>query len=106
MSGTVSVPAREASVKAIHVTVTDDTLSVDLEDGRTIAVPLGFYPRLTHGTPAERNNVQISGAGHGLHWPDLDEDVGVEGLLLGKKSTESPESFQRWLAGRTKRGAP
>ena len=106
MSGTVSVPARETPVKAVHVTVTDDTLSVDLEDGRTIAVPLGFYPRLIHGTPAERNNVQISGAGRGLHWPHLDEDIGVEGLLQGKKSTESPESFERWLAERTGDSVP
>jgi hypothetical protein len=84
----------------IKVTVTDDTLSVDLEDGRTILVPIGWYPRLAHGTDAERANVQIAGAGFGLHWPDLDEDGGVEGLLLGKRSTESPESFERWLQKR------
>jgi hypothetical protein len=99
MSGTVSVPA-EATPKCAGVSVTDDTLSVDLEDGRTIAVPLSFFPRLTHATPAERSNVEISGAGHALHWPDLDEDIGIEGLLLGKRSTESPASFARWLAGR------
>jgi hypothetical protein len=86
--------------RAVKVTVTDDTLSVDLEDGRTISVPIGWYPRLSHGTPAERANVQISGAGFGFHWPDLDEDIGVEGLLLGKHATESPESFERWLQKR------
>ncbi len=86
--------------RVIDVTVTDDTLSVDLEDGRTIAVPIGWYPRLAHGTPAERANFQISGAGYGIHWPDLDEDIGVEGLLLGKKSTESPTSFEKWLYSR------
>ena len=75
-------------------------LSVDLEDGRTITVPIGWYPRLAYGTPAERANVQISGAGYGLHWPDLDEDIGVEGLLLGWKSRESPASFARWLESR------
>jgi hypothetical protein len=75
-------------------------LSVDLEDGRTIAVPIGWYPRLAYGTPAERAKFQISGAGYGLHWPDLDEDIGVEGLLLGKKSSESQTSFERWLQGR------
>lgn len=87
-------------VKIINVTVTDDTLSVDLEDGRTISLPIGWYPRLAYGTPAERANFQISGAGYGIHWPDLDEDIGVEGILLGKKSTESPASFERWLKRR------
>jgi hypothetical protein len=80
--------------------VTDDTLSVDLEDGRTIAVPIGWYPRLAHGTPAERGNYQISGGGYGLYWPELDEDIGVEGLMLGKKSAESAASFARWLKNR------
>jgi len=82
--------------RAISVTVTDDTLSVDLEDGRTISVPIIWYPRLAHGTPDERANFQISGAGYGIHWPDIDEDIGVEGLLLGKKSAESPSSLERW----------
>lgn len=86
--------------RAIKVTVTDDTLSVDFEDGRTISVPIGWYPRLAHGTPAERANIQIAGADFGFHWPDLDEDLGVEGLLLGKWSTESPASFERWLQKR------
>ena len=54
-----------------------------LEDGRTIAVPIAFYPRLAHGTPAERANFQLSGAGHGIHWPELDEDLSVAGLLAG-----------------------
>jgi hypothetical protein len=75
-------------------------LSVDLEDGRTVSVPIGWYPRLVHGTSAERANVQVSGAGFGIHWPDLDEDIGVEGILLGKQSNESPASFERWLASR------
>jgi hypothetical protein len=89
--------------RVVSVTVTDDTLSVDLEDGRTIAVPIGWYPRLAHGTPTERANVQISSAGCGLHWPELDEDIGVEGLLLGKPSTESAASFERWLQRRNTR---
>ena len=67
------------------------TLSVDLEDGRTISVPIGWYPRLAHGTPAERLNFQISGAGYGIHWPDLDEDIGLDGIVSGRKSTESPD---------------
>jgi hypothetical protein len=83
--------------RAVRVTVTDDTLSVDLEDGRTIAVPIVFYPRLAHGTEAERTNVQITGRGVGMHWPDLDEDISVKGLLVGGTSMESPSSFARWL---------
>lgn len=102
MNGMFSVVVPVTLPRIVGVTITDDTLSVELEDGRTIAVPLGWYPRLAHGTPAERANFQISGAGYGIFWPDLDEDIGVEGLLLGKKSTEHPSSFERWLR---KRGA-
>lgn len=87
--------------KIVQVAVSDDTLTVDLDDGRTIAVPIGWYPRLAYGADTERGNIHIAGAGFGLHWPDLDEDIGVEGLILGKKSTESAASFARWLAQRT-----
>ena len=83
--------------RVLNVEVTDDTLSVDLEDGRTVSVPIGWYPRLAHGTDEERSNFKISGAGNGVHWPDLDEDIGVEGMLLGKRSSESHSSFERWL---------
>ena len=100
MNGMPSAVVTLALPRAVKVTITDDTVSVDLEDGRTIAAPIGWYPRLAHGTSAERANFQISGAGYGIHWPDLDEDIGVEGLLLGKKSTESIASFERWLQGR------
>lgn len=103
MNGMPSVAATLALPRVVNVTVTEDTLSVDLEDGRTISVPIGWYPRLAHGTPAERANFEISGAGYGIHWPDLDEDIGIEGLLLGKKSTESPASFERWLQRREQR---
>ncbi len=89
MNGILSATLTFVPARAVNVTITDDTLSVDLEDGRTIAVPIGWYPRLAHGTPAERANFQISGAGYGIHWPDLDEDIGVEGLLLGKKSQKA-----------------
>ena len=88
--------------KIVSVTVSDDSLSVDLEDGRSVTVPIGWYPRLAYATPAERANFEISGAGYGIHWPDLDEDIGVEGLLIGKKSTENPASFARWLQQRNK----
>ncbi len=100
MHGTVSVATLNVVPRITQVNVTDDTLTVDLDDGRTIAVPIGWYPRLAYGTPAERANVTISSAGYGLHWPDLDEDIGVEGLLLGRKSAESATSLARWLAAR------
>jgi hypothetical protein len=86
--------------RVVNVSVTDDTLSVDLEDGRTVSVPVGWYPRLAHGNASERDNFEISGAGYGVHWPDLDEDIGVEGLVLGRRSMESPASFERWLERR------
>ena len=65
------------------VRCTKDTLQVDLLDGRTIIVPLAWYPRLLHATPQERNNWKIAGGGYGIHWPDIDEDLSVEGLLRG-----------------------
>ena len=88
MNGINSVEVTLARV--LNVAITDDTLSVDLEDGRTVSVPIGWYPRLAYSADAERNNFEISGAGYGVHWPDLDEDIGVEGLLFGKRSSESP----------------
>ena len=100
MNGTPSAVVAFTLPRVVNVTIDDDTLSVDLEDGRTVSVPIGWYPRLAYGTPAERANFQISSAGYGIHWPDLDEDIGIEGLLLGKKSTESLASFERWLQRR------
>jgi hypothetical protein len=91
-------------IRVLRAIATDDTLTVDLEDGHTIAVPIGWFPRLAYATPSERANVQIAGAGFGLHWPDLDEDIGVEGLLLGRKSTESAASLARWLERRRNAG--
>jgi hypothetical protein len=87
-----------------NVRVTADTLSVELSDGRTITAPLAWFPRLLHGTTKERNRWRFIGRGEGLHWPDLDEDISVEGLVLGKPSGESQQSFARWLAKRGKRG--
>ena len=100
MNGMPSAGMTSALSRIVHVTLTKDTLSIYLEDGRTISVPIGWYPRLTHGTQTERANYQISGAGFGIYWPDLDEDIGVGGLILGKKSTESATSFERWLQRR------
>jgi hypothetical protein len=85
---------------AVDVIVTEDALSVDLADGRTIAVPLGWYPRLEAATPQERNNWRMIGNGLGIHWQDIDEDIRVEGLLAGRPSGESQKSFKRWLDGR------
>ena len=100
MNGTHSASTPLTLVRITTVNVTDDTLSVDLKDGRSISLPIGWYPRLAYGTPVERANFQISGAGYGIHWPDLDEDIGVEGILLGRKSNESKVSFERWLQRR------
>ena len=85
---------------AEKVTVTEDTLSVDLSDGRTISVPLAWFPRLVHATEEERNNWRLIGKGHGIHWKDMDEDISVEGLLVGKPSGESQASFKKWLESR------
>lgn len=92
------------AAKAAEVSTTDDTLTVDLADGRTLCVPLAWYPRLLHGTPEERRNWRLIGDGAGIHWPDLDEDISVEGLLLGKQSGESQRSLQRWLEARVRSG--
>jgi hypothetical protein len=93
MSGTIS--AEIATPRILNISLNEDYLILELEDGRILSVPIAWYPRLVHGTESERQNLQISGAGFGIHWPELDEDIGVLGLLLGKKSAESPESFQR-----------
>ena len=88
---------------AEDVTVSDDTLSVDLSDGRSISVPLAWYPRLLHASSAERKRWRLIGRGLGIHWDDLDEDISIEGLLTGKPSGESQASFSRWLAKRSSR---
>ena len=93
-------PSDLRSAIAQHVTVTDDTLIVDLVDGRSVSVPLPWYPRLAHGTPAERANWCLIGRGEGVHWPDLDEDISVAGLLAGRPSGETQSSLRRWLESR------
>lgn len=85
---------------AQRVTVTEDALVVDLVDGRTVSVPLLWYPRLAHGTPAERANWRLIGRGEGIHWPDLDEDISVGGLLAGRPSGETQNSLRKWLESR------
>ncbi len=94
----MSISVNEIAVpNAENVTITQDTLSVDLSDGRTISVPLAWFPRLMHSTPAERNNWRLIGKGQGIHWEDIDEDISVEGLLAGNPSGESQVSFKKWL---------
>jgi hypothetical protein len=90
----INIPA------AIDVVVTDDTLSVKLSDGRTVLVPLEWFPRLTHGSTEERNHWRIIGQGQGIHWEDLDEDISIEGLLAGNPSGESQSSLKKWLLKR------
>ena len=85
---------------AIHVAITDEKMTVDLADGRSITVPLAWYPRLLNGSPSERQNWQLLGDGYAIEWPDLDEHIGIEGLVAGRRSGESQESFERWLAAR------
>lgn len=86
---------------AEKVSVIDDSLIEDLDDGRTISVPLAWFPRLLHGTAEERNNWRLIGKGKGIHWPDLDEDISVEGIIFGKVSGKSQRSFRRWLESRS-----
>ncbi len=90
----------ESRVRAQGVEVTEDELRVELEDGRTISVPLVWFPRLWHGTPEERNRWELIGDGEGIHWPDLDEDIEVAHLLAGIPSQEGQKSLERWLAAR------
>lgn len=89
------------SIKAESIDVTDDSLTVELSDGRTISVPLNWYPRLVAGSSAERQNWRLIGDGQGIHWADLDEDISVENLILGQPSQEKPASLSRWLQNRT-----
>ena len=91
-----------ADVKASNVVVTDDSLTVALNDGRSISAPLAWYPRLLHATPEERANWRLVGDAEGIHWPDLDEDISIQNLLLGKRSSESQTSFEKWLKNRTR----
>lgn len=90
----------ETEPVAARVEVSDERLTVYLDDGRAISVPLEWYPRLASGTPAERSSWVLLGGGYAIEWPDLDEHIGVEGLLAGRRSGESSASLDRWLASR------
>jgi hypothetical protein len=97
----MSFSASETTVaRAQDVTVTEEALTVELSDGRSISAPLAWYPRLLHGTSEERSNWRLVGGGVGIHWPALDEDISVENLLAGRASGESQRSLKRWLSAR------
>jgi hypothetical protein len=98
---TLAVEIRQP--EALNVSLSDDTLSVDLSDGRSISVPIAWFPRLLHSTKQERNNWRLIGKGQGIHWEDIDEDICIEGLLAGKPSGGSQESFKKWLAKRSEK---
>lgn len=91
-------------VTAKRIDVTDFALTVYLSDGRSISIPLEWYPRLAHATAEEQNDWRLIGGGIGIHWPLIEEDISVSALLEGRKSTESSVSFNRWLAQRTAKG--
>lgn len=93
----------ETEPVAERVDVTAESLVVHLADGRSLSVPLEWFPRLLHASPEERESWQLIGEGYALEWPDLDEHVGIEGLLAGRRSGESKQSLQRWLAARRSR---
>ena len=95
---TLSVAMEMAAAK--NVRVTDRTLVVELQDGRAVSIPLAWYPRLAEGSPRERRRWELLGPGIGIHWPDLDEDISVEGLLQGRPSGESAMSLKAWRATR------
>jgi hypothetical protein len=90
----------ETEPVATHVELTDDWLTVHLADGRAVSVPIDWFPRLRHGSPAERSNWRLLGQGDAIEWVDLDEFIGVEALLAGRRSGESQSSLDKWLGGR------
>jgi hypothetical protein len=92
------VTERDSFAESVHFS--DDSLTVRLDDGRALSVPLTWYPRLLDGTIAERETYELIGDGEGIHWPALDEDVSVKGLLAGRRSAESAASLARWMAKR------
>ncbi|MDH3643848.1 MAG: DUF2442 domain-containing protein [Gammaproteobacteria bacterium] len=77
-----------------------ENLIVELRDGRSISVPVSWYPRLEHASPVERSHWELLGSGSGIRWPDIDEDISVDALLAGRRSTESQSSLALWLENR------
>ena len=92
--------AADPTAAVERVVITDDALIVEFRDGRGVSAPIEWYPRLVHARRQERDNWRLIGDGRGIRWEDLDEDIGIVSMLAGRRSTESPTSFRRWLAGR------
>jgi Protein of unknown function (DUF2442) len=88
---------------AQEITFTENAFRVLLDDGRSISVPLTWYPRLLHVTEKELQNYELIGDGEGIHWPDLDEDISIEGIIAGRRSGESQKSFRKWLESKVGR---
>jgi hypothetical protein len=82
----------ESDPMAIDVRFSSDAFMVTLDDGRELSVPLAWFPRLLHGSPEQRQNWELIGRGHGLHWDDLDEDISVAGLLAGRGDQTRPRT--------------
>jgi hypothetical protein len=96
---TLAFDIRISAITAVEIT--EDSLRVDLEDGRTISIPIAWYPRLDHASEGERKNFRLIGKGMGMHWPELDEDISVEHMLAGIPSGESQASLKKWLDARS-----
>jgi len=96
----MSTLVTERDVFAESVQFSENSMTVFLDDGRALSIPLSWYPRLLHGRPQERQHFELIGDGEGIHWPDLDEDISVEGLLAGRRSAEHDASLARWLESR------
>ncbi len=101
MNGETELHTEIYEARAQNVIVSEDSLTVDMVDVRTIIAPLSWYPRLWYGKPEERDNFEIIGDGAIIHWPDLDEDLSVSGILAGRRSGESQQSLKKWLEKRT-----
>ncbi len=97
----LDVEIQEARARAVRIT--EDSLTVDLVDGRTVIVPLVWFPRLWHGSPDERGRLEIFGDGAYVHWPELNEDLTIASLLSGRRSGESSKSLKKWSAARRKK---
>ncbi len=92
----------ETDPVVVDLTIFENRFVTTFEDGRSLSIPLSWYPRLLHATPQELNSWIILGDGYAIEWPDIDEHIGVEGLLAGKRSGESQKSFEKWLSSRSK----
>ncbi len=97
----MSTLALEHESLAQKVVFTEDSFVVYLSDGRNISVPIIWYPRLLNGNKQERENYELIGDGEGIHWPDIDEDISVDGILAGRRSGESQSSLDKWLTRRS-----